>query len=245
MLVDPSRSSTWPNTPPPSIFHLAQTHPNLPPGPCSETHMSTNTKFVLRHCNAECLCWLQGAEKEVIILATTTTNPHSEFCSDGARLNVALTRARRHLVVVGAAAVLAQVSQLGQVTQLEQRLRLLVTRVLHALCRNPLRQALAEQQCARHQINACITSGQLLMCSVCDAVVWCCAADTQWCVQGACVHDQGWTAERCGLHAGRQPAAAAGAAGLRPRHSSTAFKQAPGNCLCAVVSYICRELPSR
>jgi superfamily I DNA and/or RNA helicase len=53
--------------------------------------------------------WLQGAEKEVIILATTTTDPHSEFCSDGARLNVALTRARRHLVVVGAAAVLAQV----------------------------------------------------------------------------------------------------------------------------------------
>lgn len=55
----------------------------------------------------------QGAEKEVIILATTTTNPRSEFCSDGARLNVALTRARRHLVVVGAAAVLSQVRHQG------------------------------------------------------------------------------------------------------------------------------------
>lgn len=55
------------------------------------------------------LC-LQGAEKEVIILATTTTTTRSEFCSDGARLNVALTRARRHLLVVGAASVLSQVS---------------------------------------------------------------------------------------------------------------------------------------
>lgn len=55
------------------------------------------------------LTYFQGAEKEVVILATTTTNPHSEFCSDAARLNVALTRARRHLAVVGSAAVLSQV----------------------------------------------------------------------------------------------------------------------------------------
>lgn len=59
------------------------------------------------------MLYAQGAEKEVIILATTTTNPRSEFCSDGARLNVALTRARRHLVVVGAAGVLAQVRAAG------------------------------------------------------------------------------------------------------------------------------------
>lgn len=52
----------------------------------------------------------QGAEKDVVLLATTTTNPRSEFCSDGARLNVALTRARHHLLVLGAASVLAQVS---------------------------------------------------------------------------------------------------------------------------------------
>lgn len=60
-----------------------------------------------------CTCCLQGAEKEVVILATTTTNPRSEFCSDAARLNVALTRARRHLLVVGAASVLSQVRQKG------------------------------------------------------------------------------------------------------------------------------------
>jgi hypothetical protein len=60
-----------------------------------------------------CTRCLQGAEKEVIILATTTTNPHSEFCSDAARLNVALTRARRHLLVVGAASVLSQVREGG------------------------------------------------------------------------------------------------------------------------------------
>eukprot|EP00775_Hariotina_reticulata_P011176 gene11176-11326_t len=50
----------------------------------------------------------QGAEKDVILLATTTTNPNSEFCSDGARINVAITRARHHLVVFGMADVLAK-----------------------------------------------------------------------------------------------------------------------------------------
>jgi superfamily I DNA and/or RNA helicase len=45
-------------------------------------------------CHDCCFC-RQGAEKEVVVLATTTTNSRSEFCSDGARLNVALTRAKR------------------------------------------------------------------------------------------------------------------------------------------------------
>jgi superfamily I DNA and/or RNA helicase len=67
----------------------------------------------LAHIITLCVPCVQGAEKEVIILATTTTNPRSEFCSDGARLNVALTRARRHLVVVGATGVLAQVRAAG------------------------------------------------------------------------------------------------------------------------------------
>jgi superfamily I DNA and/or RNA helicase len=52
-----------------------------------------------------------------VLLATTTTNPHSEFCSDGARLNVALTRARRHLVVLGASGVLQQVRMRGRASE--------------------------------------------------------------------------------------------------------------------------------
>ncbi len=50
----------------------------------------------------------QGQEREVIILSTTATRPGSSaaFVSDAQRLNVALTRARRHLVVVGAAGVM-------------------------------------------------------------------------------------------------------------------------------------------
>lgn len=39
-------------------------------------------------------------EKDVIVLAITVTRP-GPFASDNHRLNVALTRARRHLVVVG------------------------------------------------------------------------------------------------------------------------------------------------
>ncbi|GFH33034.1 uncharacterized protein HaLaN_32345, partial [Haematococcus lacustris] len=42
----------------------------------------------------------QGAEKEVVLLATTLTRP-SPFAADPLRLNVALTRARRHLLVLG------------------------------------------------------------------------------------------------------------------------------------------------
>jgi len=49
----------------------------------------------------------QGMEKEVIILSTAVTRPGA-FASDARRLNVALTRARRHLFIVGAAPALAQ-----------------------------------------------------------------------------------------------------------------------------------------
>ena len=52
---------------------------------------------------------MQGAEKEIIILATTITRP-SDFVADPLRLNVALTRARRHLLVLGAVAALQQTS---------------------------------------------------------------------------------------------------------------------------------------
>jgi AAA domain/Protein of unknown function (DUF2439) len=47
----------------------------------------------------------QGAEKDLIILTTATTRPGS-FIADAARLNVALTRAKNNLVVVGCGQVL-------------------------------------------------------------------------------------------------------------------------------------------
>lgn len=43
---------------------------------------------------------LQGMEKAVIILSTAVTRPGA-FASDAQRLNVALTRARQHLFIVG------------------------------------------------------------------------------------------------------------------------------------------------
>ena len=45
--------------------------------------------------------WLQGLEKPVIILSTAVTRPGS-FVGDAQRLNVALTRAKHHLIVVSA-----------------------------------------------------------------------------------------------------------------------------------------------
>lgn len=53
---------------------------------------------------------VQGQERDLIILSTTATRPGSSasFVSDSQRLNVALTRARCHLVVVGAASVMKQ-----------------------------------------------------------------------------------------------------------------------------------------
>jgi len=43
----------------------------------------------------------QGAERNIIILSTATTNSASNFAADACRLNVALTRARSHLLVIG------------------------------------------------------------------------------------------------------------------------------------------------
>jgi len=47
------------------------------------------------------LPWLQGLEKPVIILSTAVTRP-GNFVGDAQRLNVALTRAKHHLIVVSA-----------------------------------------------------------------------------------------------------------------------------------------------
>jgi superfamily I DNA and/or RNA helicase len=49
----------------------------------------------------------QGAERDVIVLTTAVTRPGA-FAADAARLNVALTRARHNLVLVGCAPALQQ-----------------------------------------------------------------------------------------------------------------------------------------
>ena len=49
----------------------------------------------------------QGNEKKVIILSTVVTSPGS-FGADPKRLNVALTRAQNHLIVVGCAPALSE-----------------------------------------------------------------------------------------------------------------------------------------
>ena len=46
------------------------------------------------------LSMLQGMEKAVIVLSTAVTRAGA-FASDARRLNVALTRAKRHLIIVG------------------------------------------------------------------------------------------------------------------------------------------------
>lgn len=47
----------------------------------------------------------QGMEKDVIILTTAITR-QTTFAADAQRLNVALTRARHHLVLIGCAPIL-------------------------------------------------------------------------------------------------------------------------------------------
>ena len=48
---------------------------------------------------------MQGMEKDVILLATTISHAGA-FATDAQRVNVALTRARHHLVVLGSSQVL-------------------------------------------------------------------------------------------------------------------------------------------
>src|SRR5207302_9440737 len=52
----------------------------------------------------------QGREKEAVVLSLVRSNPEGEvgFLADGRRLNVALTRARRKLLVLGDSATLSR-----------------------------------------------------------------------------------------------------------------------------------------
>jgi ATP-dependent RNA/DNA helicase IGHMBP2 len=69
---------------------------------------------------------LQGREKEAIVVSLVRSNEHGEvgFLAELRRLNVALTRARRHLTVIGDSATLAHDRDLcGLVEHLQQHSR--------------------------------------------------------------------------------------------------------------------------
>lgn len=68
-------------------------------------YLKSHVRRVLPDCDVDSLQIatvdsFQGAEKNVIILSTATTKA-SSFAADACRLNVALTRARRHLLLAG------------------------------------------------------------------------------------------------------------------------------------------------
>ena len=72
--------------------------------------MARTAIIVLTQIHSCSLANLQGQEKEIIILSTTVTRASSAgFASDCQRLNVALTRARRHLIVVGCSSALGNI----------------------------------------------------------------------------------------------------------------------------------------
>ncbi|MBL8752392.1 MAG: IGHMBP2 family helicase [Planctomycetes bacterium] len=69
---------------------------------------------------------LQGREKEAVVVSLVRSNEHGEvgFLAELRRLNVALTRARRHLTVVGDSATLAHHKDLCQLVEhLQQHAR--------------------------------------------------------------------------------------------------------------------------
>ena len=62
----------------------------------------------LKQCTVSTVDAFQGAERDVIIVTTSRSVHSSGFIDSPLRLNVALTRAKHHLFVVGCLKVLTQ-----------------------------------------------------------------------------------------------------------------------------------------
>lgn len=60
----------------------------------------------MRCCLAAIVPWFQGAERDIIIVSCSRSQTQSGFIDSPPRLNVALTRGRYHLIVVGRVATL-------------------------------------------------------------------------------------------------------------------------------------------
>lgn len=80
---------------------------------CNTWKASHCSRSLTSHLMCSRLCWakapllgiMQGMEKDIILLATTITHAGA-FATDAQRVNVALTRARHHLIVLGCSQVL-------------------------------------------------------------------------------------------------------------------------------------------
>lgn len=102
---------------------------------------------------------MQGMEKDIILLATTITHAGA-FATDAHRVNVALTRARHHLVILGCSQVLQSSSAafrmlLSRCQMLPAGAHLLVPRNKTSMC------SVSDQSPARvHHEHACASSEQ-------------------------------------------------------------------------------------
>ena len=65
-----------------------------------KSHLESNASTYFTSIQVATVDAFQGAEKDIIVLTTATTRAGA-FIADAARLNVALTRAKHNLVVVG------------------------------------------------------------------------------------------------------------------------------------------------
>lgn len=72
-------------------------------------YVSVLQLYVLQHLWHDSIGNVQGMEKDIILLATTITHA-GNFATDAQRVNVAFTRAKHHLVVLGSSPVLRSCS---------------------------------------------------------------------------------------------------------------------------------------